>query len=359
MSEGRLRRARRVVLAVGAATAVAAAGVAAGADRGGSGPRPPMAAEPETAVVERRDLVSTERFGGTLGHGPSTPIVAPRGGRLTAHPPVGTPVGRGEVLYEVDGAGVELFLGTRPFWRTLAVGADPGPDVRQLEENLVALGAATPAQLGVDDRFTAATASALRRWQTARGRPATGTLEPTDVAVHPAGLRVQGVSVPLGAAVSPGVPIVTATSMVEQVSVDVDGHDVALLPVGAGAEVVLPGGDVRPGRVASVAPAPPNTEGGGDRTAAFVVAVVVDAPEAAAREGTPVEVRVSRRRAEGVLAVPVAALLARPGGGYSVERVRAGRAPEPVAVEVGVVADGLAEVRGPLRPGQRVVVAPV
>ena len=56
-----------------------------------------------------------------------------------------------------------------------------------------------------------------------------------------------------------------------------------------------------------------------------------------------------------VLAVPVTALLALPGGGYAVER-RTAAGTERVPVEPGQFADGLVAVRGALRAGDEVVV---
>ena len=60
--------------------------------------------------------------------------------------------------------------------------------------------------------------------------------------------------------------------------------------------------------------------------------------------------------AEGVLAVPVEAVLALAEGGYAVE-VDDGTARRLVGVELGVFADGMVEVTGELSPGDQVVVA--
>ena len=59
-----------------------------------------------------------------------------------------------------------------------------------------------------------------------------------------------------------------------------------------------------------------------------------------------------------VLAVPVAALLAQPSGGYAVEVAGAGDTRRLVPVTVGIFNDnsGLVQVTGALTPGQRVVV---
>jgi hypothetical protein len=59
----------------------------------------------------------------------------------------------------------------------------------------------------------------------------------------------------------------------------------------------------------------------------------------------PVTVGIARETRRSVLAVPVTALVARPGGGYGVEVVRGGRR-RIVAVETGLFANGLVEISG-------------
>jgi multidrug efflux pump subunit AcrA (membrane-fusion protein) len=71
-----------------------------------------------------------------------------------------------------------------------------------------------------------------------------------------------------------------------------------------------------------------------------------------------VVVRVVTSAAEGVLAVPVDALMALAEGGYAVERVGTGPdgASELVAVELGAFADGWVEVTGDVAEGDQVEV---
>ena len=66
-------------------------------------------------------------------------------------------------------------LRARPEWRALAVGVTPGPDVAQLDGNLIALGYATAATLTVSGSYTDATGYAVARWQQAAGLTVTGT----------------------------------------------------------------------------------------------------------------------------------------------------------------------------------------
>jgi membrane fusion protein, multidrug efflux system len=80
--------------------------------------------------------------------------------------------------------------------------------------------------------------------------------------------------------------------------------------------------------------------------------------QAAVRDAAagPVRVRLVAAERRGVLAVPVAALVALAEGGFGVEVV-AGDNRRYVAVQTGLFADGRAEVTGAgLRPGVLVVV---
>jgi multidrug efflux pump subunit AcrA (membrane-fusion protein) len=74
--------------------------------------------------------------------------------------------------------------------------------------------------------------------------------------------------------------------------------------------------------------------------------VVTPADQArfAAYDRASVEVVFSAERRDDVLAVPVEALLAAPGGGYGVEVVGAGGATRVVPVVTGMFADGKVEV---------------
>jgi multidrug efflux pump subunit AcrA (membrane-fusion protein) len=90
------------------------------------------------------------------------------------------------------------------------------------------------------------------------------------------------------------------------------------------------------------------------------VTVTLSDPSAAGiLDQAPVTVYITTAVAHDVLAVPVTALLAHPGG-YVVEVAGPGSTRRYVPVTVGPVFDdnsGLVQVSGALRPGQRVVVA--
>jgi len=131
-----------------------------------------------TAVVARTDLATTIQAAGTLGYAGSYELVNQAAGRfITALPAAGRVLARGEIVYEVDGTAIPLFYGPRPMWRDLGAGVTPGPDVAQLDDNLIALGFDDGGRLTASDQFTAFTGAAVRAWQRARGIAATGSAE--------------------------------------------------------------------------------------------------------------------------------------------------------------------------------------
>ncbi|WP_218043267.1 peptidoglycan-binding domain-containing protein, partial [Embleya hyalina] len=120
----------------------------------------------------------------------------PGPGTITWLPGVGDTLVRGDRVYGRDGTKVPLFYGETPFWRALSVGVDKGVDVRELEQNLQALGY---GGFTVDEKFTEATAAALKKWQKDMGRKQTGRFDPGDAVVLPDSVRVGEVTASLGA----------------------------------------------------------------------------------------------------------------------------------------------------------------
>jgi multidrug efflux pump subunit AcrA (membrane-fusion protein) len=85
---------------------------------------------------------------------------------------------------------------------------------------------------------------------------------------------------------------------------------------------------------------------------------LTDPKAAGVLDQAPVTVNITTATARGVLAVPVAALLAQASGGYAVEVVGPGNTRRWVPVTPGIFDDatGMVQVTGALAPGQRVVV---
>ena len=316
---------------------------------GGNGPKL------GSAEVTRRTLVEQEDFDGTLGHGDAAPVVNRRAGTLTWLAPAGSTVNRGQPLYEVDGHKVPLLFGDRPAWRPL--GPDTkGVDVRQLEQNLVALGFATARNLEVDDTWTAATTDAVKRWQKAAGLDQDGIVDLGEAVFLPGAVIVASQSGHLGEDARPGGEVLTATPAAPMVTVKLDASKRDLVAAGDAVDIKLPGGKQIPGTVASVGTVASsgNGNGGGGGGNSEVEVAVTPSGSTEGLDGAPVSVAITRQSAQNVLAVPVAALLALAEGGYGVETAADHKL---VAVQTGLFADGQVEVRGPgLRPGLKVVV---
>jgi peptidoglycan hydrolase-like protein with peptidoglycan-binding domain len=364
---------RRTVTIAGVlvtAGALVAGGIVAGRHSGGDASGAPAAARLTTVGVVRADLTSTTQVTGTLGFAGSLTIAGQTAGSLfTWLPSPGAIVHRGQRLYEVDGRAVPLLFGRRPEWRTLSTGVLPGPDVAQLEANLVRLGYADRSVLTIDRHFTWQTAAALRRWQTALGVTATGTLAPGDVVYAPGPLRVKTVAATLGSTPQPGQPVISATTTVRQVSAPLPVTLQHLVHAGDAVTVTLPDGSstargvvASVGHVASAASTAQAGQGGGqspggETPATVTLRVRLFNPRAGgAVDAAPVTVNITSDRARHVLAVPVSALVALAGGGYAVEVVHGG-ARRLVAVQTGLFANTRVQVSGAaLTVGTRVQV---
>ncbi|HEV8426057.1 MAG TPA: peptidoglycan-binding protein [Actinomycetes bacterium] len=314
-----------------------------------------------TAAVARRDLRAQEQVDGTLGYGEARAVPNRREGTITALPREGAVVSRGKALYRVDGKPVQLLYGRLPAWRELALGVDDGPDVRQLEQNLVALGYDPDRAITVDHHFTSATRAAVRRWQKVIGLDQTGVVRPGDAVWQPGPVRVAKLKAGVGDLARPGSPLLEVTDTTRQVTIDLDASRQPYVRAGDRVDLELPGGGTTTGRVVSVGkvasvPSGDGTEAGGeDPTVELVVSL--DKPKATGRlDQAPVDASITTEVRKGVLAVPVNALLALAEGGYAVEVERDGRR-ELVGVTTGLFADGQVEVEGGgLRAGDRVVV---
>jgi peptidoglycan hydrolase-like protein with peptidoglycan-binding domain len=368
-ARGWLQR-RRWMVAAGAAGVVGLGvivAVLAGAfDSGGgtSGTSQPTL----TATVARRDLVQRSTVPGVLGYADSRPLMNAREGTITWLPGEGSLVRPGGVLYRVDERPIALFSGNEPAWRPLALGATDGLDVRQLEQNLRALGYDRYHQLTIDSHFDAATAAALVRWQESVGLAPTGRLDVGDVVFLPGTRRVGVLRAALGTRVRPGMPIMTTSATTRSVTAQVETSKQQDVAVGDKVVVDLRNGStttgtiVSVGRVASVAA---GDSGGDDQMAGASSAaptipfeIRLDKPElAGSLDQAPVDVAITSERARNALSVPVSALLALTGGRYGVQAVR-GSATVIVPVTPGLYSDGgYVEIeQGDLKPGDRVVV---
>ncbi|MFI1580369.1 peptidoglycan-binding protein [Embleya sp. NPDC020630] len=271
----------------------------------------------------------------------------PGPGTITWLPGVGDTLVRGDRVYGRDGTKVPLFYGETPFWRALSVGVDKGVDVRELEQNLQALGY---GGFTVDEKFTDATAAALKKWQKDMGHRQTGRFDPGDAVVLPDSVRVGEVNATLGAS-SQG-SLLKASGTGRRVTVNLPVNKQTLATRGAKVQVTLPGGKTASGTITQVGTVAkegdqsPGAPSGGDK-ATIPVDIALDQPkDAGTLDGAPVTVGFTGKEKKGVLTVPVNALLALAEGGYGVEAVEPDGGTRLLKVELGMFANGRVEVTG-------------
>lgn len=319
-----------------------------------------------TATVERGALSAMVSMDGTLtyraqSNGSPYALINQARGTYTRVPDDGDEVACGDVLYRVDNNPVLLLCGATPAFRPLLVG-DRGPDVMELNANLVQLGYATNVQLDPSsDYFGPATAFTLAKLQSTQGEEQTGALDFGQAIFLPESVRVAQVTAEPGGAAQPGAQVMSATSDTPEVQVALDPSLQAEVQPGNLAEVGLPGGRSvagkvdRLGRVAQV-PAGQNTNAGDATIPAYIS--LDDPQKAAGFDRAPVQVEITTGGVEDALSVPVTAIVGKAGGGFAVEVVRTGNRRALVAVELGLfdTAGGRVQVKGDLREGDRVVV---
>jgi peptidoglycan hydrolase-like protein with peptidoglycan-binding domain len=340
-----------------------------------------------TARVERRTLSAIVSQAGTLTYrarsdGSPYSVINRARGTYTKLPAVGHVIRQGHVLYRVDDRPVVLLHGSTPAYRTLSAGAS-GPDVAELNADLVALGYATRAQLSPKSAtFGPATTTAVEKLQAALGVTQNGTLTLGQVVFEPSAVRVTSLSAQLGGSTRAGETVMQGTSTIRQVQVALSASEQTTVAVGDKVSITLPDNRTTPGVVSSVgavATCPSSSGSGGSRPSSAApgtdtcssggsgsgtpTVTVGVAPSHSAATGTwdqaPVQVGITTDSAPNALVVPVTALLARSVGGYAVEVVGAGARNHLVPVSLGLFddAEGLVQVTASgLAAGQEVVV---
>jgi peptidoglycan hydrolase-like protein with peptidoglycan-binding domain len=229
-----------------------------------------------------------------------------------------------------------------------------GDDVQALEEALVRLGFDADGTMTVDGVFDEATEAAVIAWRGSIGVEEDGIVAPGDIVFLPEAVRISDRLAEPGASIGPGTPVLATSTDESVVTVDLPAAEQAVLEEGDAVVVILPDDTEVTGRVvfkaetASISPQ-------GD--ASFEVVVELDDVAAAAGlDQAPVDVEVITDRADGVMAVPVTALVALAEGGYAVEVEQPDGTTRLVAVDPGMYAEGLVEVASDgLQPGDRVV----
>jgi Putative peptidoglycan binding domain len=360
---------RKHRLLAGAAVLIAVTAIGGVVAISGAEQASPAAQEPpaNTATVERGELSDMFSQYGILTYrarsdGSPYAVINRSRGIYTKLPDAGDNVDCGAVLYRVNDHPVLVLCGSTPAYRSLSKG-DSGPDVAELNANLVRLGYATRSQLDPSsDRFSSETASALEKLQSKLGEDQTGSLKLGQAVLLPESVRIAEVTGEPGGSAQPGAQVLYATSDTPEVQVNLDPAQQGEVKKGDRAQITLPGnrsvtGKVdRLGRVAQV-PAGQDNNAGGATIPAYIS--LDDPTKARGLDRAPVQVEITTKGVESALNVPVTAIVGRSGGGFAVEVVRADGRRELVAVKLGLfdTAGGRVQVvQGDLRQGDQVVV---
>ncbi len=384
-----MRPRTRVIVAAGVAVTLAiAAGLVVM-----SGPDHQAAAAQRShvsvATVQREALSATVSEAGTLTYGarpdgsPYT-VANQASGAYTQLPEVGRVLRQGHVLYRVNNSPVVLLYGSTPAYRTLSPGIT-GPDVAELNADLLALGYATRAELSpTSSAYGSATTIAVQKLQATVGLAQSGTLALGKVVFEPTALRVTVVSALLGGRGAAGQMVMQGTSTSPQVQLALDTSQENEVSVGDKVTITLPNNRLTPGVVTSVGAVATCVSGassgsvgsgsgsttsgtddcssGSSSSSTPTVTVDIRPSDRAATarwDQAPVQVGITTSRIPSALVVPVTALLAESSGGYDVEVVGSGGRTQLVPVSLGLFddADGLVQVTGSrLAAGQKVVV---
>ncbi|WP_167978300.1 peptidoglycan-binding protein [Lentzea indica] len=299
--------------------------------------QPSQPPAPRTVAVVKTDLTDVREFKATLGFGAAQQVTGRRAGTLTWLPSPGSSVDRGAAVYKVDNRPVWLFFGDTPLWRKLDTPGVKGPDVKIVKDNLAALGYKLG---GAADELTPATVDAVKRWQKAEKVDQNGVIEPGDVVVLSGKVRVEAVTAKLSA--SGEGPLMMVASTGKAVTASVEARQAEVFKKDLKVTVVLANGAETLGTVRSVSTeVKAEKNGNGEEIPAIAVDIGLDT-EVGGFDSGPVRVRLTSTARQGVLAVPVTALLALREGGYAVQTVSG----QLVAVKTGLFAGGLVEISG-------------
>jgi hypothetical protein len=176
-----MRRGTWVVLAAAGLAAVAVTGGVLAMSGGKAATAAARALSLSAARVEKRTLTAMISQGGILTYrarsdGSPYSVINEAHGTYTELPTPGDVIRQGQAIYRVNNTPVVLLRGSIPAYRALSVGM-AGPDVAELNADLVALGYATRAQISPRSAsFGSATATAVEKLQAALGLSRTGTL---------------------------------------------------------------------------------------------------------------------------------------------------------------------------------------
>ena len=148
-------------------------------------------------AVQRRNLVETDTESGTLSYANSYTVYNRLSGTITWLPAVGQLIKPGQTLYKVGGDPVTLMNGNTPAYRDLNSSDSAGPDILELNKNLIRLGFDAYG-IVADDEWQAATTDGVELFQESLGETETGDLTLGQIVFLPGNQLISNVETTLG-----------------------------------------------------------------------------------------------------------------------------------------------------------------
>jgi peptidoglycan hydrolase-like protein with peptidoglycan-binding domain len=295
---------------------------------------------------------------GTLnGSALNTPLDAQTSGTVTWLPPSGTTITSGQQLFRIDNVPTVLLYGATPAWRAFSPGMADGPDLAELETNLLALGFGQPYGLVADGHYGTADEEAIGAFAASEQLPMSGnSLALGSVIFTPGPVLVVADASSLGTLVSPGTAVIDGEGTTPQVVMQVEPAAGPTVEVGDPASITTDQGQpALEGTVLGVSSVPPAGTGGstsnnsaGSGQVLYLTLSLTDPPPGLELDGTVVNVQLQLAVARAVLIVPVAALVALVEGGYALQVDDGHGHTHLIPVTVGAIdnVDDLAQVSG-------------
>jgi hypothetical protein len=360
---------RRRITVVGsiAAAALTIAIILATRSSGASPTASAVASLGGTTTIQYRDLILTDTESGTLGYANPRTVFDSLTGTITWLPSVGQVIKPGQTLYEVDDKPAILMDGTTPAYRHLTASDSDGTDMLQLNRDLRSLGFDPEHRITLDDVWQPATRTAVDAWQASLGEAETGTITLGQIVFVPGAQRIAAVGAALGSSSGGGggggaAAILQTTSNQLVVTVDLDATKQSEATVGAPVTVQLPSGNTVNGDITAVSAvaqssgANSSSGSGSANTPAATIPMTISLAGRDRLSGldqAAVSVNFQQQQEKHVLSVPVTALLATAGGGYTVQQASSPH--HLIAVTPGLFAAGYVQISGAqARPGIRV-----
>lgn len=301
--------------------------------------------KPNTVKVVRETITVTLDKDGELSYATELHLRSSQG-LVTWLPQPGGAVNRGETLAKINNQPITLLYGDLPFYRDLSIDSE-GPDVKELEENLAALGY---TGFDVNETYTYATASAVKKWQDSLGLNKTGEVSFELLRVAPGPLVITTRTAAIGDQATG--EILTAASTERIVKVNLKPADIQFAKTGATVTLSIAGAPTVPGKITATETR--IVKGTGENpTDSTVLQVTVkpdDLTTIPANGTATVKVNFVSESKENVLTVPITALLALSEGGYAVQTIN-NTTPQNtsntlLAVKPGLFANGKVEITG-------------